>query len=284
MVANDAVADAQAKAGAFADVARREERIEDAATGSRGSMPWPVSLMKSSTAAGGLVEARPDVQALGGRPRIACSAFSSEVQQRLLELAAVGDDLRQPRLELGHELDAVQPEFVGAKRHHAAEQIGDVLRRARRRLPPREREQVADDLRGALRLLGDAPQVVREFGAPAATVALVLGSSSSSSSSCAYPMTLVSGLFSSCATPATSWPIAESFSAWSSCACVDFSRSSAAIDRAFASASSSLICCIRRALLDIFGDVLRHLHDRGAVAAAGDRERGHAEDLPVRTA
>src|SRR5947207_541286 len=61
-------------------------------------------------------------------------------------------------------------------------------------------------------------------------------------------MTLVSGLFSSWATPATSCPMADSFSAWRSCACVDLRRSSAAIERAFASASSSLICCRRRLL------------------------------------
>ncbi len=45
------------------------------------------------------------------------------------------------------------------QREHAADEIGDVLRRTRGRLPAREREQVADDACGALGLLGDAPQV-----------------------------------------------------------------------------------------------------------------------------
>ena len=96
-------------------------------------------------------------------------------------------------------------------------------------------------------------------------------------------MTLVSGLFSSCATPATSWPIAESFSACSSCAWVALSRSTVATSRLLAAASSSLICRIRRAFWISSGDVLGDLHDRRAVGRVEHRAGRDAEDPVART-
>ena len=75
-------------------------------------------------------------------------------------------------------------------------------------------------------------------------------------------MTLVSGLFNSCATPATSWPIADSFSAWSSCACVDFSWSTVAVSRPLARAELVAHLPQPPRGADFLGDVLRDLHDR----------------------
>ena len=109
-------------------------------------------------------------------------------------------------------------------------------------------------------------------------------SRSSSWSNCAYPITLVSGLFSSCATPATSCPIADSFSAWSSCAWVDFSRSTVASELARwpARARRSSAACRRAPRMSSVTFFATCTTD-GAVGAAEDREGRHAEDLPVRT-
>ena len=126
-------------------------------------MPWPVSLTKSSTAADRDVEARADGQPARRAAAHRLLGVQDQIEQRLLQLAAVGNHRRQPRVELGHELDAAQPELVGAQRQHALHEIGDVLRRPRRGLPSRKRQQVADDARRALRLLGDAPQVVSDL-------------------------------------------------------------------------------------------------------------------------
>ena len=76
MVPNDSVADAEAKARPFADVAGREERIEDAGQ-VRAIDAMTGVLDEELDGAGLVVESRADLQALGGRPRIACSAFST---------------------------------------------------------------------------------------------------------------------------------------------------------------------------------------------------------------
>ena len=64
---------------------------------------------------------------------------------------------------MGDELDAGQSQLVGPQRDDAPAQFGDVLGLARRRLPPCEGQQVADDSRGALRLLRDAAEVASEI-------------------------------------------------------------------------------------------------------------------------
>ena len=109
------------------------------------------------------IETHPDRQTSGRAAAHGALGVQDEIEQRLLQLAAVGDDRRKAWLELRHELDAAQPELVGAQRQHALHELGEVLRRARRGLPPGEREQVADDARGALRLLGDATKIEADF-------------------------------------------------------------------------------------------------------------------------
>ncbi len=69
----------------------------------------------------------------------------------------------KPGVEFSHELDAVQAELVGPKRQHALHELGHVLRLARGGLSARERQQVADDARGAPGLLGNAPKVESDF-------------------------------------------------------------------------------------------------------------------------
>ena len=124
-------------------------------------MPWPESAMNSSTASDSGTCRAPHAD-LPRRPRPhRLFGVQQQVEQRLLQLAAVAEDGRQAGLELRLQLDRVQAELVGAQRQDAVHHVGDVLLGARGGLPAREREQVADDLRGALGLLGDAPQIVR---------------------------------------------------------------------------------------------------------------------------
>ncbi len=162
MVAEDAVADAQTESGAFADVAGGEEGIEDARE---------VGRIDAVTRVGdehfNRVRLAIEPRANREPPRWPVPhrlfAVQNQIEQRLLELSAIGDRLRQPGLELGHELDVVEPQVVAAQRQHAADEIGNVLRHSRRALTPREREQVADDPRGALRFLGNAAEVLAEL-------------------------------------------------------------------------------------------------------------------------
>ena len=86
-----------------------------------------------------------------------------EVEQRLLQLAAVAERPAAAPARSRRRARRVQAELVGAQRQHAVHQVGDVLRRALGGLPARERQQVADDPRRPLGLLGDAPQIAREL-------------------------------------------------------------------------------------------------------------------------
>jgi hypothetical protein len=90
-------------------------------------------------------------------------------------------------------------------------------------------------------------------------------------------MTLVSGLFNSCATPATSCPIAESFSACGA-APVAFRRLDGR-DQAVVG-GGELVAHLLHApgVLDLDRHVLRDLHDRGAVGGIDHRTGRHAED------
>ena len=140
--------------------------------------------MNSSTASASGTRPGADADAAHGARAHRLLGVEQQVQQRLLQLAAVAEDRRQPGLERGLHLDRVEAELVGAERQHAGHHVGDVLLGARRGLPPRERQQVADDLRGALRLLGDAPQVVHQ-AVRRAGVSAANASRTSSCRSCA---------------------------------------------------------------------------------------------------
>ena len=96
--------------------------------------------------------------------------------------------------------------FVGAQRQRFAHHLVDVHHRARRLPLARERQQVADDARGALGLAEDRFE--------AAADRLVERRRCDSRS--AQLRIVASGLFSSCATPEIVWPSAAIFSACSS--------------------------------------------------------------------
>ena len=161
VIADDAVADAQAEAGALADIASREERIEDArqvrrvdavaGVGHReldGSTP---ALWRAPTAGGDLRAAH---RLLG---------VEHQVEQHLLQLAEIGEHLRHRRPEIGRRAGAPTCGTRTRGARAPVADVDDVLRRAGGALAPREREQVADDPRRALRLFGNAAQVVGDF-------------------------------------------------------------------------------------------------------------------------
>ena len=83
-------------------------------------MPWPVSQMNSSTAAAACVVARPTRSRFGGRPRIACSALSSRFSSACWIWLPSATTDGSVGWNSGDELDAVQPELVGAQRQDAA--------------------------------------------------------------------------------------------------------------------------------------------------------------------
>ena len=281
VIAHDAVADAETKAGAFADIAGREERVENAGQiGGLDAVPGVGD--EQFDRRRGLVVARSYPQPFWRAAAHRLLGIEQQIQQRLLDLAAVRHDRRQRRIKLRHELHVVQPVFVGAQRQDAPEQVGDVLWRARRGLTAGEREQVAHDPCGTLRLVGDPPEIVRQFGARP-NRALMLR---------------VEQLF------LQQLRVAD----YARERVVQFVR-----DAGNQLADGGKLLRLEQLRLggleplerrhrprvrqcelvahqlhpartpDVLGDVLRHLHDRGAVAAAGNRERRDAENLPVRT-
>ena len=73
-----------------------------------------------------------------------------QVEQHLLDLMAVGEHLRQAGGERVDDGDVRDALLVGAQRQRLAHDLVDVDHRARRLPLARERQQVADDARGAL--------------------------------------------------------------------------------------------------------------------------------------
>ena len=92
--------------------------------------------------------------------RIACSALSTRLRRTCCSCPPSASTLGSARREAGGELDAGHPERVLAQRDDPLADVHDILRGARRSLSAGEREEVANDPRRALRLFGDAPQVL----------------------------------------------------------------------------------------------------------------------------
>ena len=95
MVAHDAVADAQPEARALANFTRREERIEDAAE-VLVIDPVPGVGDEELDRRRPRIETRADGQAARRAAAHRALGVQNEVEQRLLQLAAVGDDRREP--------------------------------------------------------------------------------------------------------------------------------------------------------------------------------------------
>ena len=156
------VPDAEAEAGAFADFARGEEGIENPAEVLVGNAVARIGDEQLDSVGLGNV-ARADAD-LPRRPRPhRLFGVQQQVEQRLLELAAVAEDRGQAGLELGLQLDRLQAELIGAQRQHPAHEVGDVLFGARGRLAARRRAGCARSARRA-RTLRRCAAVVRRPG------------------------------------------------------------------------------------------------------------------------
>ena len=240
------------------------------------SMPWPVSATESSTAPARAIEPRRDRETTQRPAAHRLLGVEHEVEERLLQLAAVDDARAAGRRRTRSRARCCSG---GTRRSAATARVRRDRRRPAARAPPSGAARTPagcgrcwQRVRTPRRCAGD-PGRLRRSGADTSP------DRHSLSSSCAKPMTLVSGLLSSCATPATSWPIADSFSAWSSCACVDFSRSRVAVSWPFAFASSSLSACSRRAMRVSSVTFLATWTTDAPVRQPVGRERRHAEDL-----
>ena len=73
-----------------------------------------------------------------------------QIEQHLLQLVAIGKDLRQAGGERVEHRDIREPLLVRAKRERLPHDLVHVDHRARRLPLARERQQVSDDARGAL--------------------------------------------------------------------------------------------------------------------------------------
>ena len=171
-------------------------------------MPGPSSLISRTTdSLLGVVPRADDQHAAAVRRQHRLLGVDDQIEQHLLHLVAVGEHLRQAggqRVDDGDVRDAL---LVGAQRQRLAHDLIDVDHRARRLALARERQQVADDARGALRFA--------ENGLEAAADRRIERRSFCDSRS-AQLRIVASGLFSSWATPEIVWPSAAIFSACSS--------------------------------------------------------------------
>ena len=167
-------------------------------------MPEPVSA--TSTTAPSSSIARDDRQPAALRHRVA--RVEEQVQEHLLQLVLDALHDRRRRRELLAHLDAAGLELVLEQRQHVVDDGVDVARAAVDLRRPRQVQQAVDDLRGAERLPLDLLEHLASSDRPG---------SAPSSSICVKLEMPVSGVFTSCATPAASRPIDAIFSEICSC-------------------------------------------------------------------
>ena len=153
---HDRVGHGQPETGALADLLRREERIEDLRLQLVGNARPVVVDFEHDRFLIRVVPRAHDERSprpLADEHRLL--GVDDQVQQHLLHLVAVGEDLRQARRERVDDGDVRDALLVGAQRQRLAHHLVDVDHRARRLPLARERQQVADDARGALRFAED---------------------------------------------------------------------------------------------------------------------------------
>jgi len=152
---HDSVADAETKAGTFANFLRGEEGIEDL-----------VGMRDAVTVVGERNFHR--ISGLGGHDLDARGATDlahrvvgvvQDVEEDLLELVGVTDDIGQVFIEMLDDFDSVAVEIVGAELDGPAQDQIQLQGVSLRRHLPRETQQVLNDLLGALGLLENHPQI-----------------------------------------------------------------------------------------------------------------------------
>ncbi len=155
MFLDDGVRDRQPKAGALAHFLCREERVEDARLHVfRHTRPIVADVEHDGLA----LEVMPrveDERAAAVRGDHGLLGVDDQVEEHLLHLVRIGEHLREAggqRLDDGDVADAL---VVGPQRQSLANDLVEVDHRARRMPLAGEHQQIADDLRGALRLAED---------------------------------------------------------------------------------------------------------------------------------
>ena len=155
MLLHDRVRDRQAESRALSDLLRREEGIEDPGLHVlRHARPIVVHLEDDGVAVG-VVPGAHDERAPAVRRNHRLLGVDHQVQQHLLALVRIGEDVRQAGRERLERGDVVQALLVGAEGQGLADDLIHIDHRARRVPLAGERQQVAHDLRGALRLAED---------------------------------------------------------------------------------------------------------------------------------
>ncbi len=150
MLLHDGIGDRQPEPGPLADLFRREKRVEDLRLKIvRNSRSVVVDLENHAVVFDALPAADDeDAAAVGRQHRLL--GVDHEIEQHLLDLVAVGEDLRQPGRERVEDIDVGHPLFVRAQRERFARHLIDVDHRAGRIPLARERQQATDDAGGAL--------------------------------------------------------------------------------------------------------------------------------------
>ena len=245
---DDPVGDGESEPGALVDFLGREERVEnprqdvaiDAGAGVADARDDRVAGRRPGSVVMSIVPGRPvgDDGMFG---------VDQHVEERLMEQQRIRDHERRILGVAADHLDAGARERGAAAREGALDTRSTVSRRRTMRPRTREHQQVADDLRRAVRLAA-ARAAARCAPVPPSPTAAAARRS---------PSTPCSGLLISCATPATNWPSDASFSDWAS-----------RVRRASRSASSC----------DLPGHVARHDHAADQVVIVVDQRRHRDHD------
>jgi hypothetical protein len=149
MLLDDRVRHRQAETRTFSHFFRREERIEDPRQQILGHARAVVVDLEDHGFLIGFVPGSEDQRAAAVRAEHRLLGVDDQVEQHLLQLMRVGEHLRQAGGQRVDDADVVQALLVGAQRQRLPNDLVHVDHRTGRVALAREREQVADDARGA---------------------------------------------------------------------------------------------------------------------------------------
>ena len=150
MLLHNRIGHRQAESGPLAHFLGGEERVEDLRLQVVGNAGAIVVDFEHDRFLPRVVPRPHHERAASVRGKHRLFGIHDQIQQHLLDLMAIGEDLRQPggeRLDDGHVVDAL---LIGAEGERFAGDLIHVHHRPRRLPLPRERQQVPNDARGAL--------------------------------------------------------------------------------------------------------------------------------------
>ena len=155
MLLDDRIRDGQPQAGSLPHLFRREKRIENPRLHVVGHARTVVVHFEHDRVAVGVVPRAHDQRAAAVRADHGLFGIDDEIQQHLLNLVRVREHLRQAGRQRLEDVDVAQPLLVRAQRERFPHDLIEIDHRARRVALAREGQQVAHDLRGALRFAQD---------------------------------------------------------------------------------------------------------------------------------